>query len=106
LDSPTSTFELMKPLDIALTFGWEKFTRSCLCESPFDPRAMLAFCFVDQKTSWPSKWGILVVKEDMLVYLAMALAICNESPDWLAHRSFNSSLPGPFSHLPPFKNTL
>jgi hypothetical protein len=32
-----------------------------------DPRTMSTFYFVDPKTSWPSKWGILVVKEDPLV---------------------------------------
>jgi len=106
LDSPTSTFEPAKPLDIALTFNQEKFTQSCLCESPSDLGAMLALCFVDPKTSWPSKWGILVVKEDPLVSLAMALAIYNGLLYWLIHHSFNSSLPRPSPHLPPFKYTL
>jgi hypothetical protein len=36
---------------------------------------------VDPKNSWPSKWGILIMKEDPLVYLATSLAICNGSPD-------------------------
>jgi hypothetical protein len=51
LDSPTSTFEPMKSLDAVLTLGQEKFTRSCLCESPSNLGAMLALCFVDPKTS-------------------------------------------------------
>jgi hypothetical protein len=32
---------------------------------------------VDPKTSWPSKWDILVVKEDLLRCLAMMLTICD-----------------------------
>jgi hypothetical protein len=92
LNSPTSAFELMKPLDVVLTLNQEKFTRSCLCESPSDLKAMSPFHFMDPKTSWPSKWGILVVKEDPLVYLTMALPICNRSPNWLTRHNLNSSL--------------
>jgi len=106
LDFPTSTFEPTKPLDVVLTFGRKKFTQSCLCELPSYLRAMSTFHFVDPKTSWPSKWGILVMKEDLLVYLATTLAISNGSPNWLTHCSLNSSLAGPFPHLPPFNYTL
>lgn len=106
LDSPTWTFELVNPLDIALILGREKFTRSCLCESPFDLRAMLALSFVDPKFFWPSKWSILLMKEDPLVCLATTLAICDESLDWLVHCSLNSSLPRPSPHIPLFKYTL
>ncbi len=81
LDLPTSTFEPMKPLDVVLIIGWEKFTRSCLCELPSNLGPMSTLCFVDPKNSWPSKWGILIMKEDPLVYLATSLAICNGSPD-------------------------
>jgi hypothetical protein len=61
--------------------NFRKFTWSCLCESPSNPGPMLAFHFMDLKTSWPSKWGILLVKEDLLVYFVMALAICDRSPN-------------------------
>jgi hypothetical protein len=67
LDSLTSTFEPTKPLD--LTLNQEKFTQSCLCKSPFDLKVMSTFHFVNLKTYWPSKWCILVVKADPLVYL-------------------------------------
>ncbi len=106
LNSPTSTFELAKPLDVALTLDQEKFTWSCLCELHFDLGAMSALCFVDPKTSWPSKWGILLMKEDPLVYLATTLAICDESPNWFVCHNLNSSLPRPSLHFPPFKYTL
>jgi hypothetical protein len=106
LDLPTSTFELAKPLNVALTLNQEKFTWSCLCESPFDLGTMSTFRFVDPKTSWPSKWSIIIVKKDLLVYLVMALTICNGLLDWLIHHNLNSSLPRPSSHLPPFKYTL
>jgi hypothetical protein len=46
---------------------------------------------VDPKASWPSKWSILLMKEDPLVYLATSLAICDGSPDELARCSLNSS---------------
>jgi hypothetical protein len=105
LDSPTWTFELAKPLDVVLTLNQKKFIRSCLCELLSDLRAMLALCFIDPKTSWPSKWNILLVKEDLLVCLMMALAICDGSPNWLVRHSFNSSLPRPSPHIPPFKYT-
>jgi hypothetical protein len=49
LDLLASTFERAKPLDVALTFGWKKFTRSCLCESPSNLGAMLAFVFCGSK---------------------------------------------------------
>jgi hypothetical protein len=106
LVSPTSTFELVKPLDVALTLHQKKFIQSCLCESFSYHRARLAFHFVDPKTSWPSKWGIIIVKEDMLEYLAMALAICNGSSNWLTRYNFNSSLAQPSPHLSPFKYTM
>jgi hypothetical protein len=80
-DLPTSTFELVKPLEVVLVFGQEKFTRSCLCELPSNLKPMLALRFMDPKTSWPSKWSILLVKEDLLVYLMMALATCDRSPN-------------------------
>jgi hypothetical protein len=106
LDLLTWTFEPMNPFNVALTLGQEKFTWSCLCESPFDLKVILAFCFVDPRTYWPSKWGILIMKEDFLVYLTMVLAICDRSLDWFDHCDFNSSLTRPFLHLPPFKYTL
>jgi hypothetical protein len=74
-----------------------------------EPKARVATLgpyFVDPKTFWPSKWGILIVKEDLLVYLAMMLAICNGSPNWFVCHSLNSSLLGPSPHLPPIKYIL
>ncbi len=105
-DSLASTFELAKPLEVALTFNRKKFTRSCLCESPFDLGAMLALCFVDPKDSSPYKWDFLLMKEDPLVYLTTTLAICDKSPNWFVCCNFNSSLLGPSPHLPPFKYIL
>jgi hypothetical protein len=106
LDFPTSTFEPTKPLDIVLTFGQKKFTQPCLCESPSYLRAMSTLHFMDPKTSWASKWGILIVKEDLLMYLTTTLAICDRSPNWLTCYNLNSSLVGPFPHLPLFNYTL
>jgi hypothetical protein len=84
----------------------KKLTWSYLCESPSNPMAMSTFYFMDPKNSWPSKWGVLVVKEDPLVYFAMMLVVCNGSPIWLIRHNRNSSLLGPSPHLPPFKYTL
>jgi len=45
-----------------LTQGWEKFTWSCLCESPFDPMARFAFCLQEPYISSPSICVILTCK--------------------------------------------
>jgi len=67
-----------------------------MCESPFDPRAMLTLCFVDPKISWPSKWNILLVKEDSLVYFVMTLAICDKSLDYLTSQVLIHPFQDPF----------
>jgi hypothetical protein len=46
------------------------------------------------------------MKENLFMYLVMALAIYDRSVDWFARRSLNSSLARPSLHLPPFKYTL
>jgi hypothetical protein len=42
------TFALGVKLHEAIsTHGWKKFTRSCPCKSPFDPRGKSCLCLVD-----------------------------------------------------------
>jgi hypothetical protein len=93
----------MKSFDVVLIINREKFTPSHLCESPCDLGAMLAFYF----------WIFLTLQIKCScseggpsgVFLHCG-ANCNRSPYLLVHRSYNSTLLGPFLHLPPFKYTL
>jgi len=58
-----------------LTQGWEKFTWSCLCESPFDQPTRFAFCLQEPYISSPSICVILMCKLNLGNILEMCLQV-------------------------------
>ncbi len=91
---------LTSPLGVELhevnsTCRWEKFTRLCLCESPYYLRGRFFFRLTNPNTSSPSKCNILDVYEKPIANLVTITSICNGSPNWLALHNRNSSAPIP-----------
>jgi len=74
------TFELTI---VWFTWGWEKFTCSCLCESPFDLRARFTFCLQKPNISSPSICVILNVQSKLKEYFKIASTSYFKSSDWI-----------------------
>jgi hypothetical protein len=77
---------LTSPLGVDLcevnsTHEHDKFTWSCLCESPFDSRGKFFFCLTNPNTSSPSKCGIFDVYEKLEANMVIVVEICNGSLD-------------------------
>ncbi len=50
-------------------------------ELPFDPKVKSNICFMDPKTSSPSKCDVCIIKEKPKAYFTIFVTICMESPN-------------------------
>jgi hypothetical protein len=68
---------------VRLTWGWKKFTQSCLCESPSISGARFALHLWKPKISSPSICVILIVQAKPKAYLKTISTSYFKSPDWV-----------------------
>ncbi len=92
---------IFKIIIVWFTRRWEKFTQSCLCESPFNRRAKFAFHLQEPRMSSPSICVTLIVQTDPEEYFKIASTSSYRFLDWVAICKSRSLSSSPWLSWPP-----